>query len=118
MVGQPLRLDRNAIWLPAGDQAGSLFSPGASMSWISPVPSAFTTQISKSPAPPGKTRPNVQWKAICWLSGDHVGYSAIPGRFVTWRTSAPFGRITHTFAFPPRSDMKAIHCPSGDHAGE
>jgi hypothetical protein len=52
-----------------------LLSPGASVSWVTAPLARSTTQISKSPVPPGRTRPNVQWKASRSLPGAQVGYS-------------------------------------------
>src|SRR6266567_3494321 len=59
----------NRIWLPSGDQLAVRSATALSVSCISPLPSAFITQTSKSLLPP----PMRQLKTIRVPSRDQAG---------------------------------------------
>ena len=73
--------------MPFGDQIGHASPSSLSVSWVTPVPSAFITKVSKSPS-----RSLV--KAICLPSGDHAGDRSSSSLSVSWVTPVPSAFIT------------------------
>jgi len=114
------RLEANTIRRPSADQPPAALIPAASVMRRRPLPSALTTQTSKSPTCEGRTRPRVQLKASRDPSGDHTGYSSMPSWWTRGRGWAPSASISHR-SLPvgsARALAKAIRRPSGDQAGE
>ena len=56
-------------------------------------------------------------KASCFPSGDHSKFETPSEVSVNGKASPPPGRITWIWFLSPRLEIKAIHCPSGDHFG-
>ena len=65
-VALPLRSLLKAIFVPSGDQSGLASIPGAVVSWVTSLPSAFITKMSVS-------KPTSLVKAILVPSGDQAG---------------------------------------------
>ena len=73
MFGPPMRSLMNAIFVPSGDQVGSMSCLALVVSRVWPEPSAFITQISVGPP-----MSRLLWKAIFVPSGDHAGAVSSP----------------------------------------
>jgi hypothetical protein len=102
-----------AITLPSGDQAGPPSKPAVAVSWVRPVPSTLTVQISVSP-PTGSGHT----KARRVPSGPHAALDP-PSVFGTIARLPPSASIDQMpVIVPPASPRwKAIRVPAAFQAG-
>src|SRR5215207_1355779 len=103
-----------AIWFPSGDHAGcaSLTPWVVLVSCVSPLPSAFITQISRSVVASAPEVPAA--KAIRLPSGDHEGSCSGTGVAVSCLRPLPSAFITEISLLVALVLWKAIREPSGD----
>src|SRR5918996_453625 len=104
----PSMLLPKAIFVPSGDQLGSVSHVGLVVNLVWLLPSAaFMTYISWFS--------NSSWveslsvlKAIFVPSGDHLGLESFAGSYVSWVSPLPSAFMTYMLEFPSRSLSKAI----------
>ena len=95
------------MWLPSGDQSGSVSTPGASISNLGDPPFSGTIQISTSPSFPVAM-------AICRPSGDHDIATSFPAPTPICVALPPSAGTSQIFLFSPSCGINATVFPSGD----
>ena len=112
----PVRLLRNAIFVPSGLYTGNWSMAGDVVSWVGPVPSRPMVQMSGLVKPAGRPPKTTESP-----DGAKSGNVTLPPRSVTRRWSVPFCFITQMSAPPwvlPRVVHQAMEWPSGEYVAQ